>query len=96
VNDSMGGEIGGGADPRAHTLARHRDILNDLTQVQTLFRPNIPWGSQKLMKLQAACNLPGLNSRTTAYDTGEAEQSGPLLLLLAAQNSLGIGLQPLR
>jgi len=32
VNDSMGGEIGGGADPRAHTLARHRDILNDLTQ----------------------------------------------------------------
>jgi hypothetical protein len=33
VNDEMGGVIGGGSDARAHTLARHRDVLLEYTQV---------------------------------------------------------------
>ncbi|KAL6762559.1 Qb-snare protein, Gos1/GS28-family [Haematococcus lacustris] len=32
VNDAMGGVIGGNADTRSHTLARHRDILQEFTQ----------------------------------------------------------------
>lgn len=32
VNDEMGGSIGGGSDARAHTLARHRDVLQEYTQ----------------------------------------------------------------
>ncbi|KAL4537671.1 hypothetical protein Ndes2437B_g08779 [Nannochloris sp. 'desiccata'] len=32
VNSSMSHAITGGADSRAHTLARHRDILHDFTQ----------------------------------------------------------------
>jgi Golgi SNAP receptor complex protein 1 len=32
VNASMSHAITGGADSRAHTLARHRDILHDFTQ----------------------------------------------------------------
>ncbi|KAI8471794.1 MAG: Qb-SNARE, Gos1/GS28-family [Monoraphidium minutum] len=31
VNDEMGGVIGGGSDARAHTLARHRDVLQEYT-----------------------------------------------------------------
>lgn len=33
VNDEMGAVIGGGSDARAHTLARHRDVLQEYTQV---------------------------------------------------------------
>jgi hypothetical protein len=33
VNDEMGGAIGGSSDARAHTLARHRDVLQEYTQV---------------------------------------------------------------
>jgi len=32
VNDEMGGVIGGTGDARSHTLARHRDILQEFTQ----------------------------------------------------------------
>lgn len=32
VNDEMGAVIGGGSDARAHTLARHRDVLQEYTQ----------------------------------------------------------------
>jgi Golgi SNAP receptor complex protein 1 len=32
VNASMGHALSGGSDSRTHTLARHRDILHDLTQ----------------------------------------------------------------
>lgn len=32
VNDEMGGAIGGSGDARSHTLARHRDILQEFTQ----------------------------------------------------------------
>ncbi|KAI8465979.1 MAG: Qb-SNARE, Gos1/GS28-family [Monoraphidium minutum] len=32
VNDEMGSVIGGGSDARAHTLARHRDVLQEYTQ----------------------------------------------------------------
>ena len=32
VNDEMGGVIGGAGDARSHTLARHRDILQEFTQ----------------------------------------------------------------
>ena len=33
VNDEMGGAIVGGSDARSHTLARHRDVLQEYTQV---------------------------------------------------------------
>lgn len=33
INHEMGGVIAGAGDARSHTLARHRDILTDLTQV---------------------------------------------------------------
>lgn len=33
INHDMGGVIAGAGDSRSHTLARHRDILTDLTQV---------------------------------------------------------------
>jgi Golgi SNAP receptor complex protein 1 len=33
VNHDMSGVVGGVGDARSHTLARHRDILTDLTQV---------------------------------------------------------------
>lgn len=33
VNHDMSSVIAGAADSRSHTLARHRDILQDLTQV---------------------------------------------------------------
>ena len=33
VNDSLSGVVTGSGDSRAHTLARHRDILHDLSQV---------------------------------------------------------------
>lgn len=33
VNDSMRSALSGTADSRSHTLARHRDILHDFTQV---------------------------------------------------------------
>jgi len=33
VNDEMGGFIGGISDSRSHTLARHRDILQEFNQV---------------------------------------------------------------
>lgn len=32
INDEMGSVIGGAADARSHTLARHRDILQEFTQ----------------------------------------------------------------
>lgn len=32
VNDEMGSAIGGSSDSRSHTLARHRDILQEFTQ----------------------------------------------------------------
>eukprot|EP00798_Chlamydomonas_sp_ICE-L_P020094 gene20094-26812_t len=32
VNDEMGGTIGGSTDARSHTLARHRDILQEFSQ----------------------------------------------------------------
>jgi diphthamide synthase (EF-2-diphthine--ammonia ligase) len=32
INHDMSGVIAGAADSRSHTLARHRDILQDLTQ----------------------------------------------------------------
>jgi Golgi SNAP receptor complex protein 1 len=35
VNDEMGGVIGGGSDARAHTLARHRDVLQEYTQARS-------------------------------------------------------------
>lgn len=35
ANHDMGGVIGGAGDARSHTLARHRDILQDLVQVCT-------------------------------------------------------------
>lgn len=34
VNAAMGSAATGGADSRAHTLARHRDILTDFSQVR--------------------------------------------------------------
>lgn len=34
VNDEMGSVIGGGSDARSHTLARHRDVLQEYTQVR--------------------------------------------------------------
>lgn len=34
INDEMGSLIGGIGDTRSHTLARHRDILQEFTQVQ--------------------------------------------------------------
>ena len=34
VNDEMGGIIGGISDSRSHTLARHRDILQEFNQVR--------------------------------------------------------------
>lgn len=45
LNDEMSGLTGGSTDSRSHTLARHRDILQDFTQV----RPKcsqIDWDSQ--------------------------------------------------
>jgi len=33
INHEMSGVIAGAGDARSHTLARHRDILTDLTQV---------------------------------------------------------------
>jgi hypothetical protein len=33
INHDMSGVIAGAGDARSHTLARHRDILTDLTQV---------------------------------------------------------------
>eukprot|EP00878_Enallax_costatus_P010277 GHUV01010727.1.p2 GENE.GHUV01010727.1~~GHUV01010727.1.p2 ORF type:complete len:113 (+),score=26.83 GHUV01010727.1:288-626(+) len=36
INHDMSGVIAGVADSRSHTLARHRDILQDLTQVGML------------------------------------------------------------
>jgi hypothetical protein len=33
VNDSLSSCLSGTGDPRSHTLARHRDILHDYTQV---------------------------------------------------------------
>jgi hypothetical protein len=41
VNDEMSGVIGGYSDARSHTLARHRDILQEFTQVccRTLCTP---------------------------------------------------------
>jgi hypothetical protein len=36
VNDEMGGVIGGAGDARSHTLARHRDILQEFTQASML------------------------------------------------------------
>ncbi len=33
VNDSLSSSLSGAADSRSHTLARHRDILHDYTQV---------------------------------------------------------------
>ena len=50
VNDSLSSVVTGSGDSRAHTLARHRDILHDLSQVAfqetkwTIFR------SQSLLK----------------------------------------------
>lgn len=32
VNDEMGGVVGGSSDARSHTLARHRDILQEYSQ----------------------------------------------------------------
>lgn len=32
INDEMGSAIGGSSDSRSHTLARHRDILQEFTQ----------------------------------------------------------------
>jgi hypothetical protein len=43
VNDEMGGVIGGGSDGRAHTLARHRDVLQEYTQVRGAGAWR-PWG----------------------------------------------------
>lgn len=34
INHDMSGVIAGAGDARSHTLARHRDILTDLTQVR--------------------------------------------------------------
>ncbi len=34
VNDSLSSSLSGAADARSHTLARHRDILHDYTQVR--------------------------------------------------------------
>ena len=38
VNDSLSSSLSGASDPRSHTLARHRDILHDYTQVSHLTR----------------------------------------------------------
>lgn len=40
VNDEMGSVIGGFSDARSHTLARHRDILQEFTQVWTAVGPH--------------------------------------------------------
>ena len=37
VNDSLSSILTGAGDPRSHTLARHRDILHDYTQVRRAF-----------------------------------------------------------
>lgn len=34
VNDEMGSALSGAGDSRAHTLARHREIMVELTQVR--------------------------------------------------------------
>lgn len=34
MNDSLSSSLSGAADARSHTLARHRDILHDYTQVR--------------------------------------------------------------
>lgn len=39
INHDMSGVIAGAADSRSHTLARHKDILLDLTQVRMATRP---------------------------------------------------------
>jgi Golgi SNAP receptor complex protein 1 len=36
VNDDMGAVLGSASDSRVHILARHRDILQELTQVISL------------------------------------------------------------
>jgi hypothetical protein len=36
INDEMGSAIGGASDSRSHTLARHRDILQEFSQVGSL------------------------------------------------------------
>lgn len=33
INDEMAALVGGSNDARSHTLARHRDILQEFTQV---------------------------------------------------------------
>lgn len=47
VNDAMSSAVSGGGDARAHTLARHRDILTEFTQEFRRVRNNVSAGRER-------------------------------------------------
>lgn len=66
VNDEMGSALSGAGDSRSHTLARHREIMVELTQARSpLVQPGGLQAAYVRSALQRSCPVFGWRRRGT-------------------------------
>lgn len=70
LNDEMGGLTGGITDSRSHTLARHRDILQDFTQEFRRLNSTLGAARDRVQLLASSSDSPHIGVTMAASSTG--------------------------